>query len=121
VGNEAIFFLLLPRKDPRTFLQPGSSRGTKRSSLSAVCFGNFSSVGHRGERSDLLSFIASQRPTYFFAARVNAYAIVEVNFLLLIQPLFFYDKNFVFSFSVSTRIADPMLVIFSLFIIFCKK
>jgi len=69
----------------------------------------------------ILSFIASQRPTHFFAARVNAYAIVEVNFLLLIQPLFFYDENSAFSVRVSTRIADPLLVIFSLFIIFCKK
>ncbi len=36
-------FLSLPRKDPRTFCR----------------------VGHREERSDLLPFIASQRPTLF--------------------------------------------------------
>jgi len=71
----------------------GKSAATKRSALSTVCFGNFCIPGHREELSDLLSFITSQRPTLFFAARIIVYAIVKVNFLLLIQPFFIHKSN----------------------------
>ena len=84
---EVNFFLLIK---PSSLMPRWSSRGTKRSALSAVCFGNFCILGHREERSDLLSFIASQRPAVLFGARIIAYAIVEVNFFLLIKPLYYF-------------------------------